>query len=138
MAAHTDSCDGLRSFEQLMPPLIADLCFKDEPSKKVDQVGKLLVSTHSPAIDATTIPELIQCLWTDDADNRLRINQTLIALQQADYPGSLAKQDQEAFKGWIPGKDEKSGDVAVWVKSWSSWWNTARASQRTACSSNMK
>ncbi|HLW72093.1 MAG TPA: hypothetical protein VKS22_15890 [Candidatus Binataceae bacterium] len=134
MASHTNSCDGRQAFQQLMAPVIADLCFKDEPSKKVDDVARLLVSIHSPTIDTIAIPRLLQCLWTDDADNRLRIHQTLIALQQADYPSSLSEAEQKQFAGWIPGKDEKSGDMAVWVKHWSSWWNSAQASQNTTCS----
>ncbi len=133
MATGTDRCDGLRAFEKLISPVIADLCFKDEPSKKVDDVLRMLISNHSPIIDTKTIPPLIQCLWTDDADNRLRINQTLIALQQADYPNSLLQKEQDAFKGWIPGKDEKSADVALKVRNWSSWWNSTRANQKRTC-----
>jgi hypothetical protein len=134
MATNTVSCDGLRAFEQLMLPVIEDLCFRGEPSKKVDDVLRLIMSSHSPLVDTKTIPPLIQCLWTDDADNRLRIHQTLKALQQADYPQTLSQKEDEAFKAWVPGKDEKSGDVAVWVRNWSAWWNSTQASQKTSCS----
>jgi hypothetical protein len=118
-----------------MSPVIEDLCFSGEPSKKVDDILGLIISTHSPIIDTKTIPPLIQCLWTDDADNRLRIHQTLMALQQADYPKSLLQKEEDAFKGWVPGKDEKPGDVALWVRNWSAWWNSTRAIQKASCNS---
>jgi len=133
MAAYAGKCDGLAAFDHLMSPVIEDLCFSGEPSKKVDDDLGLIISTHSPVINAKTIPRLIQCLWTDDADNRLRIHQTLMALQQADYPKSLSQTEAGAFKSWVPGKDEKPGDVAIWVRNWSGWWASAQASQKASC-----
>jgi hypothetical protein len=116
-----------------MAPVIDDLSFSAEPSKKADDILGLIMTTHSPCIDTRTIPPLIQCLWTEDADNRLRIHQALMALQLADYPTSVTQKDQVIFKSWVPGKDETPGDVAVWVKKWSDWSDTALANQKATC-----
>ncbi len=133
MAANAVNCDGLRAFDQLMSPVIEDLCFKNEPGKKVDDILGLLIMTHTPMIDTITVPRLIRCLWTDDADNRLRIHQTLMALQKADYSNSLAQKDVDAFKSWVPGKDEKPADLAQRIRAWSDWWGRTPTRANTGC-----
>jgi hypothetical protein len=130
MASQAVDCEGLTAFEKLMSPIIDHLCFNTIPSNNVDEMLRLVVSEHSPLIDTRIVPQLINCLWTDDPDKRLRIHQTLIALQQADYPESLPESDLGDFQKWIPAKDEKAGDIEKWIEKWR---RKAQAEESTGC-----
>jgi hypothetical protein len=62
-------------------------------------VLRLIVDFHSPTADSVVIPALIETLRTENADNRLRINQTLLDLQKADFPSSEPDKD---LSDWVP------------------------------------
>src|SRR5262249_55656887 len=69
----------------LMLPVLQDLCFKDAPTQQVDETLRLLILTNSTVTTQVVVPALIECLRTENADNRLRIHRTLLDLQRINY-----------------------------------------------------
>lgn len=100
-------------------PLVDDLGFKSVPPVEATSVLRLIVDFHSPTADSLVIPALIETLRTENADNRLRINQTLLDLQKADFSSSVPDND---LSGWIPNKDEGALAVNAHVQAWLKWW----------------
>ena len=100
-------------------PLVDDLGFNGVPPVEAASVLRLIVDFHSPTSDSVVIPALIETLRTENADNRLRINETLLDLQKADFPSSEPDKD---LSGWVPKKDESAAAVDARVQSWLKWW----------------
>jgi hypothetical protein len=100
-------------------PLVDDLGFKSVPPVEAARVLRLIVDFHSPTADSVVIPALIETLRTENADNRLRINQTLLDLQKADFPSSEPDKD---LSDWVPKKDESAAAVDARVQAWLKWW----------------
>jgi hypothetical protein len=125
---------GKLSAEQVLGPLLTKLRFKAIPPRLADDVLRLVVDFHCPAINAVTIPQLVEALRTENADVRLRIHLTLKTLKDADY--SSTKTDEATAKrldDWVPTKDESPGVIDQRVSAWQAWWAAARASSSSAC-----
>jgi hypothetical protein len=112
----------------IMAPMLHTLPFKEVSPKLADNVLRLVVDLHSPTANAAVIPQLFDALRTENADVRLRIHRTLLALQKADYPGSPLDAKNKVLTEWVPGKDESAGDIDARVHAWRTWWT---ATQRT-------
>ena len=112
----------------MLSPIVNDLQFKDIPPREADDILRLAVDFHSPAVDAVFVPLLIQNLRTQNSDIRLKIKNTLVDLQKVAYGNSAPKESQE----WTPKKDESAGDIDSRVQAWSKWWDTTVEKMKTS------
>lgn len=109
--------------EAVISPLVDQLGFKEVSPRLKDDMLRLVINFHSLPVNAVVIPHLIDTLWTENADVRLRVHQTLQKIQKADYPNVTVAKTTEA---WIPAKDELPGDIDLHVHAWHVWWDSVR------------
>jgi hypothetical protein len=100
-------------------PLVRHLRFKDIDLRAADNVLRLIVDFHSPAVSALVIPQLIEALRTENADVRLRIHRTLVVLQESDYS---AEAPAKVLTDWVPMEDESVAAIDRLVRAWRTWW----------------
>jgi hypothetical protein len=115
---------GGRRLQKILLPLIVELRYPDITPRQADDITRLLVDCHGMVVDAVHLPELIESLRTQNDSVRLLIHRTLLALQQADYPGATP---DESLSAWVPAKDETPGDIDMRVRAWHRWWHAANA-----------
>jgi hypothetical protein len=126
------SPDAPRAAEQtaaILGRLIRELRFREVSARQADDVLQLVVDAHSPVVTASHMPELIECLRTQNDTVRLRIHRALLALHQAEY--AATKPDTKLAE-WVPAKDESPGDVDARVRLWQQWWEGAKRAAASA------
>jgi hypothetical protein len=128
--ALANSKSGKEELGLLMGPVLGDLCIAGEPSQRVDGILQLLMDIHSKSFDWTLVEPLIQCLHTQSADNRLRIQRTLIDLAKADFPEEWTKVAQPEMAAWEPAKEDLPGTVDRCSLAWGDWWAKQLTSKR--------
>jgi hypothetical protein len=105
----------------MLEPLLRELKYKAVSPRTVEDIQRLLVDFHSPAVDRLVIPELIEALKNENGDARLHIRETLVALHDVDFP---AVPLPEGVAEWVPKKDDSPNLIASHVTRWRNWWNS--------------
>lgn len=104
-----------------LPRLLEELRYRDIANAKAGQILELLVSCHSPALNATYVPELIESLRAQNEVVRLETRKALVALN-VDYPKVTIK---DALAKWEPKKNDTPADIDQRVREWRAWWSDA-------------
>jgi len=118
-----DSGQAAKHTAGVLAPLIRELRFREIAQRPAEDVLQLVVDAHSPIVTASHMPELIDCLRTQNYAIRLQIHRALLALQRAEY--AATEPDPDLVR-WVPAKDEAAGDVDARVRLWQKWWNDAQ------------
>lgn|SRR6266850_4835617 len=118
-----DAAQAAKQTAAVLRPLIRELRFRQIAQRQADEALQLVVDSHSPVVTAAHMPELIDCLRTQNDTVRLQIHRALLALQRAEYAGT--EPDATLVK-WVPAKDESTGDVDARVRQWQQWWSGAQ------------
>jgi hypothetical protein len=105
-----------------LPRFLQELRYHDIPNAKAAQILDLLVSCHSPALNATYVPELIESLRAQNDVVRLETRKALVALN-VDYPTVKIKDD---LSKWEPKKNDTPADIDQRVREWRTWWSNTR------------
>jgi hypothetical protein len=126
--------------EAVLAPMLVKLRFKECPNRVAEDVLRLAVDCHNPAIDAVVFPQLIESLRTENSDIRLRMQRSLIDLYHADYcaPSAAAPEGsaaamtckpelEEGIIDWVPANDDSPGKIDTYVRAWQAWWARAHA-----------
>jgi hypothetical protein len=98
---------------------LQELRYRDIPNAKAAQILDLLVSCHSPALNAAYVPELIESLRAQNDVVRLETRKALVALN-VDYPKVTIK---DVIAKWEPKKNDTPGEIDQRVREWRAWWN---------------
>jgi hypothetical protein len=122
-AASLDRTNGAQVVASVVDPLLRQLRFDGVAPRLADDVLRLVVDFHSPVTDSIVVPRLIEGLRTDNADIRLRVQRTLLALQSADYRQVSVNR---SLITWVPAKDESPSDIDGKVRDWDAWWTRAQ------------
>ena len=107
----------------VLPQLLQELRYRDIPNAKAAQILELLVSCHSPALNAAYVAELIESLRAQNEVVRLETRKTLVALN-VDYPKVTIK---DALARWEPKKNDTPAEIDQRVREWRAWWSDAQA-----------
>ena len=108
---------------EVLPQLLQELRYRDIPNAKAAQILELLVSCHSPALNAAYVAELIESLRAQNEVVRLETRKTLVALN-VDYPKVTIK---DALARWEPKKNDTPAEIDQRVREWRAWWSDAQA-----------
>ena len=125
-AVSNDPNRATKQIDSILRPLVGELRFRDVSQRQAGDVLQLMIDSHSPAVTAAHMSDLIECLRTQNDTVRLQIHRSLLALQKAEY-GKLVLDS--GLANWVPAKDESAGDVDARVRQWQEWWHKARPSK---------
>jgi hypothetical protein len=109
--------------QALVGSLVKELQFARASAAHTSRVLKVLLNTHSYALNTVSIPRLIASLREANDITRLQIRKTLVGLQEADYPKPILK---EQLRKWEPKPDETPADIDRVVREWQDWWRAAQ------------
>jgi hypothetical protein len=108
-----------KAIDPVFNPLMRWLSYRDLDRRLGDDILRLLVDYHDPALDRFTVPVLIDSLRTENPDMRLRIHQTLSTLRRLDF-GDPPKDDE--LMAWVPSKNDSPETVEAQIKKYREWW----------------
>ncbi len=121
LQAHGSAKPPSADLKAMLEPLLRELRYRAVSPRTVEDIQRLLVDFHSPAVDRLVIPGLIEALTNENGDVRLHIRETLVALQEADFPDVPVPED---VAKWVPKKDDSPNLIASHVTRWRNWWNS--------------
>jgi len=117
---------------ELIEPLLRPLQYAGITAEQTDRVLRLVTYHRNAGVNRLAMPLLVESLHTENPDVRLRVHQTLSAVQAADY-AATAIPDKVA--NWVPARSDSVASVDERARAWSDWWTTV---QKAASSSGVK
>lgn len=108
----------------VLNPLARWLRYREVDRRLADELLHLFIDYHHPQRNRVTVPALIAALQTENSDVRLRIHETLKALQSLDYAATPIDAD---LAKWVPSKGESAKAVEDQRKKHLAWWEKAKA-----------
>jgi hypothetical protein len=108
----------------LVRPLMLELRYPEITPRQLDEITRLVMSHHAPALDLYYLPGLIEGLKTSNEVVRLNVHKTLLALQKADFADTPV--DGRLVK-WEPRKSDSPEHIDESVRLWLKWLGAATA-----------
>lgn len=110
--------DSEPSAPAVLTLLIPELSYSALPTHHADDLLRLMIDCHSPALDRVTLNLLVEALRTTNPDVRIRVHATMVYLASASFPD---KTLEDSLRSWAPTKDDSPALIDARVTAWRKW-----------------